>query len=411
MTLMRRGVRRASTAPVPPPSRPGRWCALVFALSLQLILPSHAFPAPAGDPGEGVAERERELQDLERQTAAVAAALAADQAERQALLTELQAREREVAVLAIAGRELAHRQAEQGRVAEGLRTRAAEARAALAVQLADLGGQLRSAYAMGRAEGLRVLLNQQDPRRASRIMSYFAYLNRERLRGIKAVEAGAERLATLARETEREGTRLAALSAEQAANQARLEAARAERARVLEGLEQRIQGREQTLTGLGHDAENLRLLVEHLRARAQIEAELAVRIEPFAEHQGRLAWPLLEARPLIAFGAPKAEDSDLTWDGVLLAAREGEEVRAVWAGRVVYADWLLGFGMLMVIDHGDGYLSFYGHNQALLREVGDWVAADEVIALGGNSGGRGQPMLYFAIRHNGEPLDPARWCG
>lgn len=407
---MPRGVPRASSAAAPLPSRP-RWRAPVFALSLLLALRSHADPLPAGEPGAGVAERERELQDLERQTAVLAATLAGEQAERQALLAELQAREREVAVLAITGRELAHRQGEQGRVAEGLRTREAEARAALAAQVADLGGQLRSAYVMGRAEGLRVLLNQQDPRRASRVMSYFAYLNRERLRGIRAVEAGAERLAALARESEREGARLAALSAEQAATQARLEAARAERARVLTGLEQSIQDREQTLSGLGRDAENLRLLVEHLRARAQIEAELAVRIAPFAEHQGRLAWPLLEARPLIAFGAPKAEDSELTWDGLLLAAREGEEVRAVWAGRVVHADWLLGFGMLMVIDHGDGYLSFYGHNQALLREVGDWVAAGEVIALGGNSGGRGQPVLYFAIRHHGEPLDPARWCG
>lgn len=405
---MFRGVPRWSTASAPPS---GRRRASVLAAFLPLLLSVCPVPVPAGDPGETVAEREAELEDLQRQSAAVAATLVGEQAERQALIAELQTREREVAVLAITGRELAQRQGEQARVAEGLRIREAEAREALAVQVADLGAQLRSAYAMGRAEGLRVLLNQQDPLRASRIMSYFAYLNRERLRGIRAVEAGAERLAALAADAERERARLAALSAEQAATQARLEAARGERARVLAGLERTILDREETLNGLGRAAENLRILVENLRARAQIEAELAVRIAPFAEHQGRLPWPLLEARPLCAFGTPKAEDSELTWDGVLLAAREGEEVRAVWAGRVVYADWLPGFGMLLVIDHGDGYLSFYGHNEALLGEVGDWVATGEVIALGGNSGGRGRPVLYFAIRHNGEPLDPARWCG
>ena len=98
-------------------------------------------------------------------------------------------------------------------------------------------------------------------------------------------------------------------------------------------------------------------------------------------------------------------------DGVLLVAREGEEVRAVYDGRVVYADWLRGFGMLLVIDHGDGYMSLYGHNEALLKEVGEWVAAGEVIALSGNSGGRDDPVLYFAIRRHGEPLDPGTWCG
>ena len=381
---------------------------------VSLLVPVLALALAATPPlaeAGAVAERERDLAELERQAAAAAAALVGEQAERGALIIELEAREREVAALAVAGREVARRQAEQARLAEGLRARETEARAALAEQLDHLGGQLRSAYAMGRTEGLRVLLNQQDPRRASRVMSYYAYLNRERLRGIRTVESTAARLATLGRDAEREQARLESLSAEQQAAQARLEAARTERARVLAGLERTIQDREQTLAALNQDTENLRLLIEHLRARAQIEAELAVRLEPFAEHQGRLSWPLLEVRPLNRFAAPKADDAEQTWDGVLLAAREGEEVRAVYQGRVVYADWLLGFGMLLVIDHGDGYLSFYGRNEALLKEVGDWVAAGEPVALGGSRGGRDGPVLYFAIRHNGEPLDPARWCG
>jgi septal ring factor EnvC (AmiA/AmiB activator) len=152
------------------------------------------------------------------------------------------------------------------------------------------------------------------------------------------------------------------------------------------------------------------LLVQHLRQRAEIRAELEVQREPFELRRGHLPWPLLEGRLRASFGSSK-EGSELTLDGVLLAANEGEEVRAVYDGRVVYADWLRGFGMLLVIDHGDGYMSLYGHNETLLKEVGEWVAAGEVIALSGNSGGRDEPVLYFAIRRNGEPLDPATWCG
>jgi murein hydrolase activator len=175
-------------------------------------------------------------------------------------------------------------------------------------------------------------------------------------------------------------------------------------------LEQTIASREQDLAGLSRDAQTLRLLVEHLRQRAQIQAELQVQRDPFAARRGHLSWPLLEARIRAGFGTSKP-GSDQTWDGCLLAAREGEEVRAVYDGRVVFADWLLGFGLLLVIDHGDGFLSFYGHNQALLKEVGEWVTAAEVVGLGGNSGGRDEPVLYFAIRHHGEPIDPTQWCG
>lgn len=361
----------------------------------------------AEDPIEA---RERDLVDLEQQAQSIGAALTDQTAERAALLAELEGREREVATLAIAGRALDDQVREQTRVAAELRGREAQVQATLAQEIKHLSELLRTAYAMGRADGLRMLLNQQDPVRASRVMSYFAYFNRGRVRGLQTVEASARRLTRLAQEAALEAQRLAALAEQQANARGRLEAAKQERAAVLKGLEQTIANREQTLAGLNRDAENLKRLVNQLRQRAQIRAELDIQHDPFARRQGRLAWPLLEGRLQVGFGT-KNVDADLAGDGVLLAAHEGEEVRAVYHGRVVYADWLLGFGMLLVIDHGDGYLSFYGHNEALLKEAGEWVAADEVIALSGNSGGRDEPVLYFAIRRNGEPLDPALWCG
>ena len=354
--------------------------------------------------------RSRDLSDLDRQMEGIGAELTGQNAERQALIAELEQREKDVAALAIAGRGLDRVVGEQTRVAQELRVRESQAQTALAEQTRRLAESLRTAYAMGRTDGLRMLLNQEDPVRASRVLSYFAYFNRERVRGIQAVEASAARLTRLAGDAEREAGRLREFALEQEAARVRLEAAKQERAQVLAALEQTIVSREADLVSLGRDAENLRLLVEHLRQRAQIKAELEIRRDPFATRQGRLAWPLLEGRIQAAFGTQKPE-SDSTWDGCLLAAREGEEVRTIYDGRVVYADWLVGFGLLLVIDHGDGFLSFYGHNEALLKDVGEWVSAAEVIALSGNSGGRDEPVLYFAIRHHGEALDPARWCG
>ena len=403
------GVRPLGPRPNLRPKTSGaarRWSnAIGVALAVLSLVP---VAARAQD--DQIGAREGELVAIEQQIQVIGTTLTGENAERQALIAELEEREREVATLAIAGRELDQKVREQTRVAGELRTRETQEQAALAGQINNLSELLRTAYAMGRADALRMLLNQQNPVQASRVMSYFAYFNRARVRNLRAVEASAQRLTRLAREAETEAGLLQELATRQAESQARLEAARQERALVLKGLEETINTREQRLAGLGRDAENLRLLVAHLRERAQIRAELAVQRDPFAVRQGRLAWPLLEGRIRASFGSRKG-DSEQTWDGVILEAREGEEVRAVYDGQVVYADWLLGFGMLLVIDHGDGYLSFYGHNEALLKEAGEWVSADEVVALSGTSGGREAPLLYFAIRRHGEPVDPARWCG
>ena len=381
--------------------------ALALALAANSALVANALDPVADDV---VDARQRELVELEGQVQGIGTVLVGQNAERQALIAELEAREKDVAALAIAGRELERLVSEQTRVAQQLRDREALEHAALEAETVRLSELLRTAYAMGRADGLRMLLNQEDPIQASRVMSYFAYLNRERVRGIQAVEASAARLARLALGAEQETARLRDLAAQQEAGRRRLEAAKAERAQVLSGLEQAIASREEDLASLSRNAEQLRLLVEHLRQRAQIQAELQVQRDPFSSRRGRLAWPLLEGRIRAGFGTEKP-GSDQTWDGCLLVAREGEEVRSVYDGRVIYADWLLGFGLLLVIDHGDGFMSFYGHNQALLKEVGEWVTAAEVIGLSGNSGGRDEPVLYFAIRHHGEPMDPAKWCG
>ncbi|MFD2112809.1 murein hydrolase activator EnvC family protein [Thiorhodococcus fuscus] len=363
----------------------------------------------AEDSDPSLDARQRDLMDIERKVESIGQDLIGRREDRRAMILELEARERNVAELALANRELQRLVAEHTRIAAELRARQAEERQALDKQLVLLAELVRTAYVMGRADRLRLLLNQQDPTEASRVMSYFAYFNRERMKRIQAVQESADRLARLARDAEEEAKRLAKLAKSQEATRQRLEVAKQERAKVLKQLEATIASRSETLETLKKDAESLKRLIEHLRQRAQIRAELDIRREPFEKRKGRLPWPLLEGRIVASFGSRK-EDSEVAWDGVLLAAREGEEVRAVSGGRVVYADWLRGFGLLMVIDHGDGFMTLYGHNEALMREVGEWVSGGDIIALGGNSGGRSKAVLYFAIRRMGKPQDPAQWC-
>ena len=128
----------------------------------------------------------------------------------------------------------------------------------------------------------------------------------------------------------------------------------------------------------------------------------------FASLKGRLPLPLA-GRVTARFGDDKGI-GQLKWRGAFIAAREGQEVRAVHRGRVAYADRLRGFGLLLILEHGDGYMTLYGHNQSLYREVGEWVDAGQVIAAAGNTGDAPQAGVYFEIRHDGEPDDPLRWC-
>ncbi len=381
-----------------------------LVLACVLVTASAAAASAETTSDETLDTRAKNLQEIQRQVESVGRELIEQHADRRALIADLEVREREVAEAAVSGRELARAVAEQTRVAEALRVRHLEEYTALEQELALWADLVRTAYVMGRADRLRLILNQEDTAKASRILSYFAYLNREQLRRITAIQARVERLTRLAHDAEREAERLIDLARRQETARLRLEAARQERAAVLDRLEASIAGQTENLEVLERDAEALRLLVEHLRQRAQIRAELDIRRDPFPERRGRLAWPLLHGEVLAEFGTLKP-DSELRWDGVLLAARHGEEVRAVHDGRVIHADWLRGFGLLLVIDHGDGYMSIYGHNEALLKESGEWVATGEVIALSGDSGGRDEPVLYFAIRHNGKPEDPVGWCG
>jgi len=269
---------------------------------------------------------------------------------------------------------------------------------------AALAGQLRAAYLIGRQEPLKLLLNQQDPALAGRMFVYYSYFGRARAGQIHLIDADVRRLAELDTELAEEDERLAELEKQQRAQLLDLEQAREKRSIVLANLEVQSRGRVQNLERLRSQQAGLEKLVRELRAameRFPVEGN-----DAFTRLRGKLAWPV-SGQLLARFGEARA--GGVQWDGVLVATERGAPVKAVCQGRVIYADWLPGLGLLTIVDHGDGYLSLYGHNERLYKAAGEHVEAGDTIAAAGDSGGSPRPELYFEIRKAGRPVDPRPW--
>ncbi|MCF5914195.1 murein hydrolase activator EnvC [Aeromonas veronii] len=330
-----------------------------------------------------------------------------------------------------------------------------------------LAKQAESAFQAGNHDYLKLLLNQQDPAKLSRSLDYYDYLNKARIEAIDALRATRDKLAKNQQATKETETRLQTLLAEQQEHHQTLLASQQSRAKVRNQLQQSVQDDEQKLTKLVKAEKALKARLEELRRkreeqerRERAERERLAKLKAEQERQRKLAeqrraeqqrlaaqqnktvkpaepveevasskpergsgissaghysglktngslrWPV-QGPILISYGSPRT--AQLKWKGTLIGASEGTQVKAVAPGQVVYADWLDGFGMLLVIDHGKGYMSLYGHNQSLLRQVGQNVEQGEPVALVGDSGGQDRPGLYFEIRYQGEAINPTKW--
>ena len=281
-------------------------------------------------------------------------------------------------------------------------------RAELADRRQELERAVRAAYALGNQAYLKLLLSQEDPASVSRVLTYYRYLATARATRIEEITGVLARLDVVEAQISERQRSLAGLRTEQLQHKATLENARHERRTVLASLNERLTSRSQEIERLKRNEQRLTHLVRELRTvLAETPAPPPVtsgRNLP----KGRWLLPV-RGRLVARFDSPKAMGS-LRWRGIFIAAPEGTNVRAVARGRVAYADWLRGFGLLLVIDHGGGLMTLYGHNQSLYKGVGDQVEAGEVIAVTGNTGGPPQPGLYFEVREQGEPRNPLDWC-
>ena len=270
-----------------------------------------------------------------------------------------------------------------------------------------LGQQLIAAYQVGQQRKLKVLLNQQQPDKIARALRYYDYFNRARNEQIAAFTAIVEELNLLESDIQSRQRSLELSKSRLDSEQQVLQVQQQSRAINLANINASISSNDQRLRQLAKDRSELERLL------AAVEKSLAnitntSDYQPFKQLRGKLRWPVA-GKLGNRFGSRRSSTSQ-RWQGVKIQAAEGSEVQAIHYGRIVFADWFRGSGLLIIVDHGDGYMSLYAHNQSILRETGEWINAGETIATVGNSGGQSRASLYFEIRHNGKPTNPTQWC-
>jgi septal ring factor EnvC (AmiA/AmiB activator) len=396
--------------PISPPSTPSRPLRLRWWLPAVLLL-----VAVAGGPGAADAQNERkatpaqkeaELKKVKSRIERVRKNVNQDIEKRDRLSVQL--RDAELGVQqARRGLETlrAERIASESRLQE-LEREQAERDRELAAERGALAGELRAAYVNGREEQLKLLLNQQDPAGFGRMLAYYGYFGRARADRIGNIRDKLEHLALVREKIAAENERLKGLESQQEKELAALRSAQQQRTRTVQAIESQIKSKGGELKRLESQAKGLEKLIADLR-KALRNVPVAKQA-PFEPLRGKLPWPVQQGKVLARFGQPRAGGS-MRWQGMMIGTDRGARVRAPFAGRVVYADWLPGMGLMIVLDHGGGYLSLYGHNEEVFRSVGDAVAAGDVIGAVGDSGGHNQPALYFEVRRGREPVNPENW--
>lgn len=290
----------------------------------------------------------------------------------------------------------------------------------IADEQATLGRLLYQQYVGGQSDAIKLVLNGEDPNEIARQLHYLSYVSRARAELLANLRENLANLKELTGETRRKSSELHALQSDETLQMRRLEKEKAERQRVYVKVSDDIDQSRKQLSTLKRDEERLSQLIERLAKEAarknkhpgkrltnQALPNADTGSGPFRQLKGRLRLPVI-GELMNRFGGLR-QDSGLSWKGLFISAKPGRDVKAVAGGRVVYADWLRGFGNLLILDHGDGYMSLYGNNESLLKQVGEETRAGEPIAATGNSGGNPDSGLYFELRFQGKPFDPIPW--
>ncbi|MBH1488857.1 MULTISPECIES: murein hydrolase activator EnvC family protein [Stenotrophomonas] len=413
-------------------ARGGRCLLLGLALALALPLPGAA---------QTTRETERKLQKLRSELKGVAQERRQIEGQRGQASQQLREADEKVARTgrALAQTETALR--EQGRALAEAEQRRSTLQTNLAQQHRELAGLLRAAYQLGNHAPLKLLLSQDTVADANRALAYHRYLQRERAQRITTLTADLKELEALQAQIAERKQKLQGAQQDQKQQAAALEADRRDRAKTVASLDERFKDQREKEQALGQDAKALETLLANLRAaaaraeaerraaarRAAAEKAAAERAARQAAAQGRpppptkvppavasapapkvggLGWPL--SGNLLARYGGKLPDGR-TSSGVLIGAPAGSTVTAVADGTVVFSDWMTGYGMILIVDHGNGYMSLYAHNDTLLKDAGARVSRGDAVAKVGNSGGQGVTALYFELRRGGQPVNPDSW--
>ncbi len=269
-----------------------------------------------------------------------------------------------------------------------------------------LAKQIRTAYMNGNQEYIKLLLNQEDPAKVARSIAYYDYLNKARAEKIATLKTTIRELNQVISEIAVEEMNLRELAERQQAENNNLTSLKNRRVRVVSQLEQQVTSNEKKLQEWQANELDLVSILDALKTQvAKIIPEQA--LEGLSQLGGKLNWPVV-GKLRERFGVQR-QNSTALWSGILISTDAGKEIQAIHHGRVVYSDYLRGFGLMTIIDHGDGYMSLYGHSEALFKSAGDWVEAGERIAMVGQTGGYPEPGLYFEIRHRSKAVNPMRF--
>ena len=386
-----------------------------------------------------VVEKKGDLKTLRGQIESLRKDVAAAEGKRTSAADELKDVEQEISATQ---RDLHNLALQRDRLQDSLKalnTQAHELETRLNSQQAQLEKLVYRQYVQGNPDSLRLLLNGDDPSQMARDLHYLTLIGHARSQLLHEIDTTLERKQALAADTQERADEMTDVEAKQKEQHGKLVAQREQRQRVLDKISEKITAQRREIGNLQRDEKQLSQLIDRLAkaiatakkpaprretaVKATAKGTGAAQQEPaselrnestpealpagnFASQKGSLRLP---TRGVVSnrFGSARQEGS--TWKGLFIRAGAGNEVRAIAAGRVVFADWMRGFGNLIIVDHGGSYLSIYGNNEALLKQSGDSVKGGDSLASVGNSGGNPESGLYFELRYQGQPLDPLKW--
>jgi len=396
-----------------------------------LLILALAF-APALAPAIAIAaattatQAQDELQELRGRISAMQKKLAASEETKSEASDALRESEQAISEANRELRDLNRQARDSGSKLGALRKSSQDTNARMQTQQELLGRMLRRQYLQGEPDALRLVLARENPNDMARQLHYLAYIARARARLVEGLRSNLAELDRLTREIAEETAAITRIAQDQAAQKKRLEREKRARAEVLTKVSRDVRAQQQQIRVMQNNENRLGRLIEQLSKLVQQQPQRpqkpAAGGKPrprndtvpadtgggaFAAMRGALSLPVrgeLGGR----FGSPRS-DGGITWKGVFIAAKGGDEVKAVAAGRVVYADWLRGFGNMLIIDHGDSYMTLYANAESLLKQVGEIIRGGDTVATVGNSGGNAESGLYFEMRHAGKPFDPLTW--
>ncbi|WP_423185463.1 murein hydrolase activator EnvC family protein [Alishewanella sp. d11] len=369
------------------------WCIAALVCVCVSMIPAFAQNTPTA---------ERELQQVQQQIKQTEQTLRQQRRQLQQAEQKLQQADQALAQASLKLRQTTARKQQLEQESARLSLQQQKLQQELTTQQKLLAAQLKSAYSMGQHDYSRLLLNQQDTAKLERILTYYQYFNQARMRQLAKINKTVQELAQIAAKLNEQQVLIQAELTNLEQQQQQLTVARASQQDSIKQLQSVLAEQGNQLSYLRQNESSLQNTINELRRLADLNKDMA----GLTAGKGKYPWPV-KGQLLQRFGQNR--QGGMPARGILIKGINGANVQAIAEGRVIYADWLKGYGWVIVLDHGAGFMSLYGHNQTLLKQPGDRVSSGEAIALVGASGGQADPALYFEIRDKGEAINPLLW--